>query len=249
MTYDANGNRTSIKDSSGEAITYTYGTLDQLMSETLRKGTKNEFTYDGFGNRTFVKTTKNGQTTETKASYNLYNQLTSVGNESLTYDKNGNRLTDGAYSYTWDAADQITAITKKGESNPFVTYAYDEDGRRIQKAVRTSVTNYFYGGDSLNVLYETNGSNAVTNTYTYSDSGQLVSMKKGSTKYYYHYNAHCDIIGISDKDGNRLATYEYDAWGNPLKVEETAAVKDNSYRYAGYQYDHETGMYYLMARY
>ncbi len=113
MTYDANGNRTSIKDSSGKAITYTYGTLDQLMSETLRDGTKNEFTYDGFGNRTSVKTTKNGQTTETKASYNLYNQLTSVGNESLTYDKNGNRLTDGAYSYTWDAADQITAITKK----------------------------------------------------------------------------------------------------------------------------------------
>ncbi|WP_328238051.1 RHS repeat-associated core domain-containing protein, partial [Shouchella miscanthi] len=54
---------------------------------------------------------------------------------------------------------------------------------------------------------------------------------------------------ISDKDGNRLATYEYDAWGNPLKADETAAVKDNTYRYAGYQYDHETGMYYLMARY
>ncbi len=74
-------------------------------------------------------------------------------------------------------------------------------------------------------------------------------MKKGSVKYYYHYNAHGDVIGISDKDGNRLATYEYDAWGNPLKVDETATVKDNTYRYAGYQYDHETGMYYLMARY
>ncbi|MED4130763.1 RHS repeat-associated core domain-containing protein, partial [Shouchella miscanthi] len=34
-----------------------------------------------------------------------------------------------------------------------------------------------------------------------------------------------------------------------LKADETAAVKDNTYRYAGYQYDHETGMYYLMARY
>ena len=249
MTYDANGNRTSIKDGSGKAISYTYGALDQLMSETLRDGTKNEFTYDGFSNRTSVKTTKNGQTTETKASYNVYNQLTSMGNESFTYDKNGNRLTDGTYSYTWDAADQVTAVTKKGETKPFVTYTYDEDGRRIQKAVGTTVTNYHYDGDSLNVLYETNGSNTVTKSYTYSDAGQLVAMKKGSVKYYYHYNAHGDVIGISDKDGNRLATYEYDAWGNPLKADETAAVKDNAYRYAGYQYDHETGMYYLMARY
>ncbi len=172
-----------------------------------------------------------------------------MGNESFTYDKNGNRLTDGTYSYTWDAADQVTAVTKKGETKPFVTYTYDEDGRRIQKVVGTTVTNYHYDGDSLNVLYETNGSNTVTKSYTYSDAGQLVAMKKGSVKYYYHYNAHGDVIGISDKDGNRLATYEYDAWGNPLKADETAAVKDNAYRYAGYQYDHETGMYYLMARY
>ncbi len=59
------------------------------------------------------KQQKNGQTTETKASYNVYNQLTSMGNESFTYDKNGNRLTDGTYSHTWDAADQMTAVTKK----------------------------------------------------------------------------------------------------------------------------------------
>ncbi|QBK24140.1 hypothetical protein E0E07_17750 [Bacillus velezensis] len=26
-------------------------------------------------------------------------------------------------------------------------------------------------------------------------------------------------------------------------------IKDNRYRYAGYQYDEETGLYYLMARY
>ncbi|MCM3313308.1 DNRLRE domain-containing protein [Bacillus sp. FSL K6-6483] len=249
MAYDANGNRTEIKDRTGKAITYTYGPLDQLTSETLRDGTKTEFAYDGFGNRISVKTTKNGQTTETKATYNVYNQLTSYGSETLTYDESGNRLTDGAYTYTWDAADQITAITKTGENKPFVTYRYDEDGRRIEKTVGTTVTNYHYDGDSLNVLYETNGTGAVTKSYTYSESGQLVAMKKGNAKYYYHYNAHGDVIALTDKDGKRLATYEYDAWGNPLNVEEADEVKDNPYRYAGYQYDHETGMYYLMARY
>ncbi|WP_162357074.1 RHS repeat-associated core domain-containing protein [Metabacillus mangrovi] len=42
---------------------------------------------------------------------------------------------------------------------------------------------------------------------------------------------------------------QYDAWGNVLKEAEQDSVKDNPYRYAGYQYDNETGMYYLIALY
>jgi len=61
--------------------------------------------------------------------------------------------------------------------------------------------------------------------------------------------AHGDVIAISDKAGNTVASYAYDAWGNILKAEEDPAVKDSPYRYAGYQYDGETGMYYLIARY
>ncbi|SDB82265.1 DNRLRE domain-containing protein [Shouchella lonarensis] len=249
MKYDESGNRTEIKDGDGNTITYTYGTLDQLMSETLKDGTKHEYAYDGFGNRVSIKTTTDGKTTEKQLTYNVYNQLTNFGDEALTYDKSGNRLTDGQYTYTWDASDQITAITKKGESTPFVKYRYDEAGRRIQKDVGGNITNYHYDGDGLTVLYETNKDGNVTKSYTYSESGQLVSMKKGNERYFYHYNAHGDVIGITNKAGKRLATYEYDAWGNPLKVEEADEVKDNSYRYAGYQYDRETGMYYLMARY
>lgn len=38
-------------------------------------------------------------------------------------------------------------------------------------------------------------------------------------------------------------------WGNVISAEESDQVKDNPYRYAGYQYDQETGLYYLIARY
>lgn len=37
--------------------------------------------------------------------------------------------------------------------------------------------------------------------------------------------------------------------GKSNKTEASDEVKDNRYRYAGYQYDEETGLYYLMARY
>ena len=136
-----------------------------------------------------------------------------------------------------------------GETSPFVTYKYDEDGRRIQKVVNSEVTNYYYDGDSLNVLYETNGNNEIVRSYVYSESGQLLSMRKGNAKYFYHYNAHGDVIALTNQQGEVVASYQYDAWGNPLTVEEDNSVADNPYRYAGYQFDRETGMYYLMARY
>ncbi len=168
--------------------------------------------------------------------------------ETYRYDENGNRTEDGEYQYEWNEADQLVSITRKGESTPFVTYQYDEDGRRIQKNVNGVVTNYHYQGDSLNVLYETDASGNVVQSYIYGENGQLLAMKKGGVTYFYHYNAHGDVIALTDAQGNVVARYEYDTWGQ-IRSETGSLADENPYRYAGYQYDEETGLYYLIARY
>ncbi|WP_330218373.1 RHS repeat-associated core domain-containing protein, partial [Virgibacillus pantothenticus] len=53
----------------------------------------------------------------------------------------------------------------------------------------------------------------------------------------------------TDQSGNVVASYEYDSWGNPLESKRTGIALENPFRYAGYHYDEETGLYYLMARY
>ncbi len=58
------------------------------------------------------------------------------------------------------------------------------------------------------------------------------------------YNAHGDVVTLLT-DGTVVATYYYDSFGNIL--EQTGEV-DNSILYAGYQYDAETGLYYINAR-
>ncbi|AST05456.1 type IV secretion protein Rhs [Anoxybacillus flavithermus] len=246
--YDENGNRTKVESPTGETTVYRYDTLDQLVEEQLPDGTKIEYAYDGFGNRKQIVKTKDGQSTTTNADYNAANQLIRFGNESITYDANGNRLEDGKYQYEWNEADQLVSITRKGESTPFVTYKYDEDGRRIQKNVNGVMTNYHYQGDSLNVLYETDADGNVVRSYIYGENGQLLAMKKGNETYFYHYNAHGDVIALTDAQGNIVARYQYDAWGNILS-QSGALADENPYRYAGYQYDNETGLYYLIARY
>jgi RHS repeat-associated protein len=248
-SYDKNGNRIKIEETDSSIINYEFDSLDQLTKETLKDGTIQEYQYDGFGNRINTKKTKGGVSDEIHSTFNLANQLIKFGSEDIAYDKNGNRKSDGKHVYEWNAADQLISVTKKGESTPFATYEYDNDGRRTKKVVNGDVTNYFYNGDDLNILYETDGQNNVVRSYSYSETGDLLSIKKGSQYYYYHYNGHGDVIALTDSKGIIVAKYQYDSWGNQIKVEEDEVIKDNPFRYSGYHFDSETGLYYLIARY
>jgi RHS repeat-associated protein len=64
--------------------------------------------------------------------------------------------------------------------------------------------------------------------------------------YYYLYNAHGDVTELIDAEGNIAVSYDYDAFGNILSQD---GIADNCIKYAGYQHDEESGLYYLNARY
>ncbi len=67
----------------------------------------------------------------------------------------------------------------------------------------------------------------------------------------------CDIIAVYTEDGRKICTYTYDAWGNcttttvsgNVGIENAIAQTYNPFRYRGYYYDTETGVYYLQSRY
>ena len=54
-----------------------------------------------------------------------------------------------------------------------------------------------------------------------------------------------------DESGVRVVEYIYDAWGKLISTTGTLATTlgaDNPFRYRGYYYDTETGLYYLTTR-
>ena len=70
--------------------------------------------------------------------------------------------------------------------------------------------------------------------------------------YFYVKNLQGDVIGITDKNGAVVVEYSYDSWGNILTTTGSMASTigaQNPFRYRGYYYDTETGMYYLGSRY
>ncbi len=99
------------------------------------------------------------------------------------------------------------------------------------------------------VIKDSAGNVLWTIHYSYAGDSTPVSMNVNGTEYYYLKNAHGDITHIVDEDGNEVASYEYDAWGNHLEVDGGEIAQLNPYRYRGYRYDSESGLYYLQSRY
>ena len=111
-------------------------------------------------------------------------------------------------------------------------------------------------------MYENRGGTEIY--YSYDSYGAPTSIKyyepDGTTyTFYLATNQQGDVIGIYNSSGNLAVKYEYDAWGNIISetnasggtLSGTAAIWNeiNPFRYRGYYYDAETGLYYLQSRY
>ncbi|MDV3427799.1 MAG: hypothetical protein LIR50_12365, partial [Bacillota bacterium] len=253
-TYDANGNIETITENE-KVIKYTYDELNEVTREDNQVLNKTiTYSYDAGGN--ILSKAEYPYTTDTLGTATkVYNytygdsnwkdKLTNFDGKAITYDAIGNPLTYNGYTYTWEAGRQLKGISGNGNT---ITYKYNNSGIRTQKTVNGVTTKYYLSGDK--VTYESNGTDKIH--YTYDSSGNLVSLNLNGTEYYYIRNAQSDIIGLIDGNGSQVVSYTYDTWGKLISIggtlKDTVGVK-NPYRYRGYRYDTETGLYYLQSRY
>ncbi len=83
-------------------------------------------------------------------------------------------------------------------------------------------------------------------------NGQPMTIGFNGSEHFFLYNAQGDVVAIANYSGEIVVEYTYDAWGNPLSCTGSLADtlgKKNPFRYRGYVYDEETGLYYLKSRY
>lgn len=88
--------------------------------------------------------------------------------------------------------------------------------------------------------------------FFYDSEGTRVGLVNNGYVYYYIYNLQGDVLAIARAaTGEIVAKYSYDAWGNCTVTNAanyTVGTK-NPFRYRGYYYDVESGLYYLNSRY
>ena len=125
---------------------------------------------------------------------------------------------------------------------------YNENGLRVQKTVNGVVTKYTLHGK--NIVHMTQGSNSLHFFYDASNKPAVVVFN--GTPYSYVKNLQGDIVAILDSNKNVVVKYVYDAWGRPISKTGSMAGTLGTvqpFRYRGYVYDEETGLYYLRSRY
>jgi len=208
--------------------------------------------YDAYGNIT----KKNGVTYHYDTVWK--DRLIGVGNKTITYGSDDlNPDTYFGNVLVWEKGRQLKQFCES-------EYKYNANGIRTEK--KANGVQHIYTLDGTKILREElivgeiGGNSVIVPMYDANESviGITYSSVAGTDTYYFLKNLQGDIVAITNDAGNVVARYRYDAWGKVLKVTDANGsdidntydiAHVNPYRYRGYYYDTDTGLYYLQSRY
>ena len=253
-TYNSNNNIIAVTDENGKRISYKYDGMGQLIRENNPyTNLTTVYSYDKGGNITSAKEyayttaaelgTVKKTNTYTYADSNWKDKLTAYNGKTITYDKIGNPLTyRDSLSFKWKNGRQLASL-QNGSS--VINYTYNADGVRIGKSGSRAGTFIVSG---TQILREINS--VATIDYLYDENGSPIGLTYKGKTYYYRKNLQGDIINITDSTGAKVVTYTYNAWGKLMSMTGNMELAvNNPFRYRGYYYDVESGLYYLNSRY
>ena len=259
-----------------DGLAYTYDALDRPVSrgsDTFAYNARGEvvlscrdavnaenaYAYDDIGNLLY---SADNSATNTYVSNNR-NQYASILRNSATpretsYDLDGNLTRHGEWTYTYDSGNRLVSVSSNGPT--VATFAYDAQGRRVKKVAVDGTHRYFYDGWLLvyeHVVHSNNTTNEIEYIWGKDLSGTrsgaagiggLLYLRRDGVIYVPWYDAYGNILGYCDAQGNIVAQYTYDAFGNI--VSSSGAMTDAFlFRFSTKYFDADCGLYYYGYRY
>lgn len=232
-SYDANGNRVSLRKRDGQVIGYSFDALDRMFAKDL-PGTAGDvsYTYDLVGHQLSSSFSGTGQ--GVSSSYDpvgrLASSTTTVGGFSRTlsyqYDGDGNRIRithpDGAYfTYDYDGLDRMVAV-HEGGTTILASINYDATGQRIRLGrANGTTTNYGYDGIGrlVSISDDLIGSSYdEVETIARDPADGIISLTRSNDAYvwgsYYNVSRSYGVDGLNRYTLGGAATFAYDGSGN-----------------------------------
>ena len=254
--YDKSGNiiaKSTVIDGEIQSYNYSYDPLYQLVQE--EGPVTHNYAYDSHYNRL----AKDGM----GCTYNSLDLLINDGENSYTYDRNGNLISkNNVFFYEYDAFDRLVAMVE-GETR--TCYKYDESHRRLSKVVYEKVAdsgkskvNSWKEVDRINFLYQgQNDIGAVGKDGKIAELrllgigkgaeiGAAVAMEIQGVMYVPLHDHNGNVAGLVEgKNGAVVQSYVYNAFGEYMEKE--AAI--SPWLFSSKRYDPESGFVYFGRRY
>jgi len=232
---------------------FTYDDLGQVTAfnnsvNTTQTAWNPLYNFDDIGNRTNDIIDLNGTKTYTS---NLLNQIDSLEAQALLYDLDGNLTNVDAWTYTWNAENRLIRAT---DGVTTLDFAYDYQGRLVQKTKAGVETIYVYDGWNR-VAKLVNGSQSETYLWGLDLSGSMQGaggvgglLKEGTL--YPLFDANGNILQKLSATSSVVMNVSYDPFGNIIDgtlsgeygFSTKPMVEDLNWYYYGFRYyDPETG--------
>jgi RHS repeat-associated protein len=241
---DKVGNRKAL-NKNGVTTAFSYDALNELVGAQLGL-LKTTWTYDAVGNRS-----KQVSPLGTIAyTYNAADRLLTANAATLTYDANGNRVSETRTAggqpiiYRYDAANRLVGVTGGAIASAF---AYDGDGNRISQSIGSGT--YGYVNDVATALPVVLQESGPDGNISYARGLGLISESSTSGDFFIHPDGLGSVVALSAASGKLSAAYLYDSWGNSLLTGPDTVGTKNKFRFTGEALDPGTKLYYLRARY
>jgi RHS repeat-associated protein len=144
-------------------------------------------------------------------------------------------------TYTWNADNRLASISTNGRQ---FGYEYDRAGMRTAQIVDGVRTNYLLDVNRSNPVVAAEYSQPAISTAIYNHGASLISRKQENNESFYLSDGHSGIRLLTDSLGSSTSTSSYDAYGNT-----NSTGSNNTYLYREEQFDSQTRLQYLRARY
>ena len=230
-TYDA-----AKRPISRNADTFAYNRRGEVTNEVVA-GVIRTHAYDFIGN---------------EQPANCLNQYL-----GLAYSPNGELVSDGIFTYAYDALSRLTAAYSNGTL--VVSNRYDHLGRRVVKIAADGTHTFLYDGwrplvetvvrpdsttDRIDYVWGKDISGTIDGA---AGIGGLLYVKVNGAVFVPFYDAYGNVMGYRDAEGNAVAEYVYDVFGRTVAQNGTMADVF-AMRYSTKYYDKEAGLYYYGKR-
>lgn len=257
--YDAVGNLTERRGDGGRITRYAYDAADQLIEE--RAGTSTmRVQYGPGGNRRSL--VRDGVTTAyahdaadrllsaetvTLPTANRRGAPPAASRTEFSYDAGGalqRRVTGAAATaFTFDALERLISV--RAADGTATVFEYSAEGDRLTRRDGAAITQFIY--DGLDLIQEIDGKGQTIAAYTFAPGiDRPLAMWKGRQYYFFLADRDGSILAITDRQGNVVSNYEYDAFGNSRARKEGVT---SPFGFTGRELDRATQLYFHRARY